>query len=101
MGLKDVTDRGAVLLALEEFDACGRDAFLEKYGFGPARSYFVVHQDRRYDSKAIVGAAHGFQHGNPLGPKDFSGGVQTVVPVLAALGFDIVADSHIAGQRSI
>lgn len=92
MGLKDLTDRGAVLQALAEFDARGRDAFLHKYGFGSARSYFLLHEDRRYDSKAIVGAAHGFQHGEPLGPKDFSGGAKTVVPVLADLGFEVVSE---------
>lgn len=94
MGLRNVTDSDAVLRALDEFDARGRDAFLKKYGFGKAHSYFLKHQDRRYDSKAIVGAAHGFQHGDPLGPKDFSGGARTVVPVLKALGFVVVCDSR-------
>lgn len=93
MGFRDLTDRGAVLQALAEFDARGRDAFLHKYGFGPARSYFLLHDDRHYDSKAIVGAAHGFQHGEPLGPKDFRGGARTVVPVLADLGFAVVSEA--------
>lgn len=91
--MKDLTDRGSVLQALAEFDARGRGAFLHKYGFGPARPYFLLHENRRYDSKAILGAAHGFQHGEPLGPKDFSGGARTVIPVLADLGFDVVGET--------
>jgi hypothetical protein len=89
MGLRDVTDRNAVLAAIDEFDALGRDAFLSKYGFGPARKYFVTHTNHDYDSKALLGAAHGFQHGRPLGPGEFSGGDATVVPVMERLGFTV------------
>ncbi|MDA3039958.1 MAG: hypothetical protein O3C27_10615 [Actinomycetota bacterium] len=46
----------AVLGAVAEFDVFGRDAFLKKYGFGRSSSYFLVVEDRRYDSKAICGA---------------------------------------------
>lgn len=49
----------AVHAAMAEYDRLGREAFLEKYGFRPARSYFVEHKGRRYDSKAIVGVAVG------------------------------------------
>jgi len=31
----------AVQAALDEFDRIGREAFLSKYGYGKARSYFV------------------------------------------------------------
>jgi hypothetical protein len=44
-----LTDSKAVLSALHEFDTIGRDAFLAKYGFGPAKSYFVEYDGRRYD----------------------------------------------------
>ena len=46
------------------------------YGFGPAREYFLVIGDMHYDSKAIVGVAHGYQFPSegPLRPEDFSGG---------------------------
>jgi hypothetical protein len=87
MTLADLTDRQAVLKALSEFDAVGREAFLAKYGFGWATGYFVLHEGRLYDSKAIVGAAHGYQHGTPLKSKEFSGGAATVVARLTALGF--------------
>ena len=58
----DLTDPAAVQTALNEYDQVGADAFLAKYGFGPARSYFVVRDGKRYDSKAIVGVAYGYQH---------------------------------------
>jgi 5-methylcytosine-specific restriction protein A len=57
MTLGDLTDRTAVERAIAEFDQVGRDAFLAKYGFGPARKWFVESRGKRYDSKAIAGAA--------------------------------------------
>ncbi|WP_280352404.1 hypothetical protein [Nocardia abscessus] len=42
MAFRDLTDSTAVRRALAEFDELGRQAFLAKYGFGEARSYFVV-----------------------------------------------------------
>ncbi|MES2894993.1 MAG: hypothetical protein V4759_03105 [Pseudomonadota bacterium] len=91
MSLSELTDPEAVLRAISEFDDIGREAFLAKYGFGPARTYFLLHNSRRYDSKAIVGAAHGLQHPDrpPLKGKDFSGGESTVRKKLRALGFDV------------
>jgi hypothetical protein len=42
MSYRDVSERNAVLRAIEEFDALARDTFLSKYGFGRARTYFLV-----------------------------------------------------------
>jgi len=86
--------RWAVEAALDEFVRVGRDAFLQKYRYGPARDYFVLHHVTREpcDSRAVVGAAYGLQfpdHG-PLRPQDFSGGQATVVRVLRGLGFDLM-----------
>src|SRR5262245_52224730 len=80
MSLSNLTSAAAVIRALDEYDLMGRDAFLAKYGFGRARSYFVVRDGRSYDSKAVAGAAHGFEHPDqgPLKPSDFSGGDETV-----------------------
>jgi hypothetical protein len=89
MTLSDLTDREAVLSAIDEFEVLGRDAFLAKYHFGKARSYFLDYAGTLYDSKAIVGAAHGFQHGRPLSGDNFSGGDATVVPLLERLGFRV------------
>jgi hypothetical protein len=90
MGLRDVT-ASSVLSAMSEFDRLGRDAFQQRYGFGPARSYLLVHEGRSYDSKAIVGAAHGFARPDlgPLTSADFSGGVLGAAAVLRDLGFQV------------
>lgn len=91
MALSDVTS-DSVLLAVAEFKQLGRDAFVKKYGFRRARGYYLVIDGEEYDSKAILGAAHGHL-GNgsvPLGPKDFSGGDRRVVPILEGkLGFRV------------
>ena len=49
--------------------------FSRSTGFGAARSYRLVVDGKTYDSKAIVGAAHGFLPGQEaLTAHDFSGG---------------------------
>ena len=50
--------RRHVACAIAEYDRLGRDVFLTTYGYGPANSYLLVHNGRRYDSKAIAGVAH-------------------------------------------
>lgn len=47
--------------AMDEYDRIGQEAFLDKYGFHPAKRFMVVRDGRRYDSKAIFGAAWGYQ----------------------------------------
>ena len=93
MALSDLSDRQAVLSALKEFDDLGQADFLTKYGFGPARQYFLLHGGSRYDSKAIAGAAHGYQFPDdgPLNHTSFSGGEDTVAKKLRSLGFEVAA----------
>lgn len=86
MGLPDITEE-AVLAAIEEFDRLGRAQFLSRYGFSRARGYFCLYNGREYDSKALVGAAHGYATGIALRPRDFSGGEATVIKALRQLGF--------------
>ncbi len=88
--LGDVT-RDGVQRAMTDFDQLGRDAFLDKYGFGRARGYFITHNGRRYDSKAICGAAHGYDRPSegPLRADDFSGGNATVAQLLERLDFEV------------
>ncbi|MFJ9780907.1 HNH endonuclease [Amycolatopsis sp. NPDC101161] len=89
MSIHEVT-REAILAALEEHDRLGPDEFLDKHGFGPARTYLLVHEGREYDSKAIVGVAHGYLDGKqPLAAAEFSGGLETVVKVLQDRGFEV------------
>ncbi len=99
MALPDLTSQDAVLRALAEFDTLGRDAFLAKYGFRRARGYFLVQDGRSYDSKAIAGAAHGYQHPElgPLNAAEFSGGNATVRARLEALGFTVVVTEPTTG----
>ncbi|UCU96330.1 DUF3883 domain-containing protein [Hydrogenophaga taeniospiralis] len=84
----------AIQAALDEFSRLGRKAFLSRYGFGKSRDFLVRDgkSGQLCDSKAIVGAAFGYQfpEEGPLKPADFSGGEATVVPRLQRLGFDVV-----------
>lgn len=93
MSFDGIRDRASVEAAMAEFDRIGREAFLAKYGFGKARDYYLVVDGRRYDSKAILGAAHGYEFPElgPLSPGDFSGGAATVKPKLEGMGFAIEA----------
>jgi 5-methylcytosine-specific restriction protein A len=77
--------------AMAEHDSLGRDAFLDRYGFRPAQVYELHHAGKVYDSKAIVGAAHGYATGAPLGSGEFSGGAATVARQLRALGYTVVS----------
>ena len=62
------------------------DAFLAKYRFSKAREYFLIHKGKRYDSKAIAGASHGFLPGKTaLAASAFSGGEKTVKAKLESL----------------
>ena len=99
MALSELTSRDAVLAAIEEFRRLGREAFLTKYGFGPSRKYLISYDGGEYDSKAVAGAAYGYQFPDrgPLRAADFSGGEETVQPVLERLGFQIAIHNEFAG----
>ena len=89
MALRELSRR-EILQAVAEYDRLGQVRFLEKYEFGAARSYRLVVDGKTYDSKAIVGAAHGFLPGQePLTAHDFSGGAATVGRLLSRLGFEV------------
>src|SRR5688572_29066750 len=87
--LGDLTSAEAIEDALKEFDDLGRERFLSKYGYGQSTKMFVEWDGKLYDSKAIVGAAHGYQFPEmgPLRHSEFSGGEATVRPKLESLGF--------------
>ncbi|WP_313913232.1 hypothetical protein, partial [Tahibacter sp.] len=67
-----LNDPQAVRKALREFDELGRDNFLKKYNFGRSKLYFVLDDEKKYDSKAIIAAAFGFQTGKPLRRGEFN-----------------------------
>jgi len=87
LSLSQLTSREAVITAIREYDDLGKDTFLAKYGFGEARSYFLIHDEKEYDSKAIVGVAYKNQFGALLAAQAFSGGHATVEKKLQSLGF--------------
>jgi 5-methylcytosine-specific restriction enzyme A len=95
LSLSDLSS-AAVNQAIAEFDELERNNFLKKYGFGPARGYFLRQHGKLYDSKAIAGAAHGFLGSGykPLKAEDFSGGEQTVARALRDLGFEVVGPAE-------
>ncbi|MBX3497755.1 MAG: hypothetical protein KF769_16090 [Parvibaculum sp.] len=99
--LSDLTSRSAVLAAIAEYDRLGQDEFLAKYDYGKARRYFLEHNSRQYDSKAIAGAAVGFQFpaDGPLEYKTFTGGRRTVKAKLEELGFSIAVLPPAARQQ--
>src|ERR1700686_3927092 len=90
MALADLTREG-VLKAVAEFERLGRDAFLDKYGYGQATTYSLVIDGKHYDPKAIVGVAHGFDRPDlgPLKNNELVGGRSGSSRVLERLGFKV------------
>ena len=91
MPISDITTRGPILKAIAEFDSIGQEPFLAKYGFRPARAYWLNYDGRSYNSKAIVGVACRYVPGSKsaLRPDEFFGGSRTVAPLLRRLGFTV------------
>ncbi|MEU5000896.1 HNH endonuclease signature motif containing protein [Streptomyces sp. NPDC021622] len=95
MALSDI-GKPEVLRTLEEFDRIGRSAFLRLYGFQASRTYLLLVDGRYYDSKAVVGAAHGQLVGQvPLAASEFSGGRNHAAKLLGALGFQVVSQAAV------
>lgn len=84
-----------MLEAIAEYDQLGGEAFLTKYGFGPSRTYLLIHNGRSYDIKGLLAAAHGYQFPE-LGPlvadKNFTSGLDTTVSKAKELGFEVEGD---------
>ncbi|MCV7419322.1 DUF3883 domain-containing protein [Mycobacterium yunnanensis] len=91
ISLSSVT-RPAVLQAIQRYDELGQQGFFDEYHFSHALEYFLVEDGRDYDSKAIVGVAHGFATGDFKESSDFSGG-KPVAERLRALGFTVTEKS--------
>jgi len=89
--MPDGPTREAVLRTIAEHDELGEEAFLERYGYGEALAYFLVHDGKQYASKAIYGVAHKHVAVDraPLRNTDFSGGEAQVAQKLEALGFTV------------
>jgi hypothetical protein len=83
--------RTEVLRAIADYDQLGPEAFFSAHGFGPTTTYELVWEERRYPSKAILGAAYEFATGQRLASGDFEGGKSGAVRVLGKLGFTVEA----------
>jgi 5-methylcytosine-specific restriction protein A len=85
-------DPEAVVGAIEEFAALGRERFLQRYGFGPSREYFLRVDGVLIDTKPLVAAAfiRQFPDHDALLPSDFSGGSDGAAKALRRLGFEVV-----------
>ena len=103
--LKNLSDRNAVLKAIDEWNEIGETKFLNKYRHGQPTRYQVVYEGRRYPPKAIAGAAYYYQFGDRI--SRFSGGDETNNK-LTELGFTIEpkeneaqSESQILGNETI
>ena len=95
MALADIT-RDDVLAAITEFDAQGRGAFLESYGFSPTDEHLLVHEGRPYDVPALTAAAHGFARPEfgALTPLSMPHDLSAVTGHLHDLGFQVKSTHH-------
>ena len=103
MARAEITRLG-VLNAIAEFDALGRSAFLERYGFNAARDYFLVHEGVRYDSKPIAAVAHRWApggDGRALTALQLSGGRTDAARRLRELGFEVAGPPDQAADRGV
>jgi hypothetical protein len=75
--------RDMVLGAIAECDAIGQQAFLEKHGYGPSRTFQIRHQGKSYPMKAIMGVAAGLRH------DEFFSGAAHLAKHVQRLGFQV------------
>ena len=85
----DRVTRDEVLRAIAEYDRLGPEEFFSEHGFGPATTYDLLSDQRRYPPKAILGTAYEFATGQRLASGDFEGGKTGAVTVLGKLGFTV------------
>ena len=87
MGIPDGIETEHILAALAELDAEAA------HPFGEPTKYELVHGDKRYPPKAVIGIAARHATGKQLGPQDFGGGEGSgqANHALRSLGFEIVA----------
>lgn len=91
MAFSDIQS-GDVLGAIALWDdPVERARLLDQLHFKPALDYRLVYEGKLYDSKAVVGIAHGLRTGSYLSSSDFSGGLASAVRVLEGLGFYVDA----------
>lgn len=78
-----------VLTALAEHDERGAEAFCALYGFTPSADSTIVHEGRRYDTRAVLAVAHRHATGRLATPEEFRSSLQAAVGVLQRRGFEV------------
>ena len=78
-------------ITAEHVEAAIRDFNAGKaHKFGSSTQYVLVHGDKRYPPKAILGLAAEYILGHQLGPGDFSGGSKSkCFRILTQLGYKV------------
>jgi hypothetical protein len=85
----DRVTRDDVTRAIKEYDRLGPQEFFSAHGYGPATTYDLIWEQRRYPPKAVLGTAYELATGQRLAPGDFEGGRSGAVKVLGKLGFTV------------
>lgn len=76
LGLRVITAE-AMRKAIAEFNELGRVKFLKQYRFSRSSKFYLMYEQRLYDSKALVAAAFRHATGKRLANTEFGGGAQT------------------------
>jgi len=72
-----VIDASAMYGAIKEFNELGRARFLGRYGIARSTKFYLIYDQRLYDTKSLVAAAFYHATGRGLRNIEFAGGVQT------------------------
>jgi hypothetical protein len=83
--------RQHILQAIEEHDDRGADAFVGVYGYTRTPGHTFLHEDRMYDSKALLGVAHKYATGRPAPVEDLDDAKCDDATILRKHGFDVIA----------
>jgi hypothetical protein len=85
-----------VRAAIEESDRLGKREFLARYRFGRAHDATLWHGGEEYDARALMGLAYLSVTGHTVPKDEFAtGGADSAVQRLEALGFDVVIDEKL------
>ena len=79
--------RQHVLRAIAEYDDLGAEGFLALYGFEPSVGA-LIHEDRRYDARAVLAVAHRHATGRLATAEEFHGDLQAT-GLLSRRGFEV------------
>ncbi|MFF8284097.1 HNH endonuclease [Streptomyces albus] len=101
MTITRLTDASIVRRVVKEYDASGRDTFLDEHGFERANQYYLQVDGRLYDAKAIANVAYRYEHQAPDAPV-ISGGQSHSNRLLERLGFTVIdgRPTTVEGERA-